>query len=102
MKTIPMNNMSEESKKKTYGEVKILQRLNHPNIIKFHEVFIIKNAPEKYTLHIIAEYADGGDLFEKIKEQKKKKNFFYRRSNFRLFNSNNFGIKSHAYKTYFT
>ena len=76
MKTIPMNNMSEESKKKTYGEVKILQRLNHPNIIKFHEVFIIKNAPEKYTLHIIAEYADGGDLFEKIKEQKKKKTYF--------------------------
>ena len=76
MKTIPMNNMSEESKKKTYGEVKILQRLNHPNIIKFHEVFIIKNAPEKFTLHIIAEYADGGDLFDKIKEHKKKKTFF--------------------------
>ena len=76
MKTIPMNNMSEESKKKTYGEVKILQRLNHPNIIKFHEVFIIKNAPDKFTLHIIAEYADGGDLFDKIKEHKKKKTFF--------------------------
>ena len=76
MKTISLTNMNEEKKKKTFEEVKILRKLNHPNIIKFHEVFVIKQSSKNFTLNIIAEYADGGDLFEKIKNLKKKKRFF--------------------------
>ena len=74
MKTISLTNMNEEKKKKTFEEVKILRKLNHPNIIKFHEVFVVKEPSQ--TLNIIAEYADGGDLSEKIKNQKKKKGYF--------------------------
>ena len=76
MKSIKMINMTEELKNKTFGEVRIIQKLNHPNIIKFHEVFVIKQSSKNFTLNIIAEYADGGDLFEKKKKLKKKKRFF--------------------------
>ena len=76
MKIISMDNMSEELKEKTYSEVKILQKLNHPNIIKFHEFFFSKNFRNQISLHIIAEYADGGDLHRKIQIYKQKKIFF--------------------------
>ena len=74
MKTISIENFDKNKKKKTLEEVKIIQKLNHPNIIKFHEVFFAKQPYE--TLNIIQEYADGGDLYEKIQEMKEKnKNF---------------------------
>ncbi len=74
MKTILIENFDKDKKKKTLEEVKIIQKLNHPNIIKFHEVFYAKQPYE--TLNIIQEYADGGDLYEKIQEMKEKnKNF---------------------------
>ena len=44
-----------------------MSRLRHPNIIKFKE--IITDKKNDYC-HIIMEYADGGDLNEKIKSQK--------------------------------
>ena len=64
----------KKKKKKKYEEVKILRKLNHPNIIKFHEVFVVKEPSQ--TLNIIAEDADGGDLSEKIKNQKNKNKYF--------------------------
>ena len=84
MKSIKMINMTEELKNKTFGEVRIIQKLNHPNIIKFHEVFVIKQSSKNFTLNIIAEYADGGDLFEKIKNLKKKKNDFLQKMKFQI------------------
>ena len=53
-----MKAMSPEEKKETYKEAKILQQLNHPNIVKFQEVYTTK----KGKLCIIMEYADGINL----------------------------------------
>lgn len=50
-------------------EAKILNRLNHPNIIKFNEVFIALKPT--CTLNIVTEYAEGGDLSQKIQLQNK-------------------------------
>ena len=75
MKIISMDNMSEELKEKTYSEVKILQKLNHPNIIKFHDFFFKKNFRNQISLHIIAEYADGVIYIEKYRFINKKKFF---------------------------
>jgi len=47
--------MSEEEKKETLKESKILEALNHPNIVKFKEVYKTK----KGRLCIVMEYADG-------------------------------------------
>ena len=42
-------------------ELAILQKVDHPNIIKFHESYI----DYKY-IHIVMELAEGGELFDKI------------------------------------
>ena len=46
---------SEEEKKETFREAKILEVLNHPNIIRFKEVYKTK----KGQLCIVMDYADG-------------------------------------------
>lgn len=58
--------MSEQEKKDTIKEAKILEVLQHPNIIRFKEVYKTK----KGQLCIVMDYADGGDLQKKIKEAK--------------------------------
>ena len=61
--------MSEKNAKKSFEEVNIIKKLDHPNIIKFHEAFL-SNSPQK-TINLIVEYADGGDLSQKINEMRK-------------------------------
>ena len=50
-----MNTMTEEERKQTLKEAKILEVLQHPNIVKFREVYKTK----KGKLCIVMEYADG-------------------------------------------
>ena len=42
-------------------ELEILRRVDHPNIIKFHETYI-----DHRYVHIVMELASGGELFDKI------------------------------------
>ena len=56
--------MDDEEKRETFNEAKILKKLDHPNIIKFREVFLQRQP--KPALNIVTEYADGGDLGQKI------------------------------------
>jgi calcium-dependent protein kinase len=46
-------------------EVNILTKLDHPNIVKYYETYI----DEKY-IYLVMEYIGGGELFEKIAQQK--------------------------------
>jgi NIMA (never in mitosis gene a)-related kinase len=55
MKTIDITKMSEQEKKETVQEAKILEALSHPNIVKFIEVFKTK----KGKLCIVMDFADG-------------------------------------------
>lgn len=57
--------MTQDEKKATKKEYKILSALQHPNIIKLKEVYKTK----KGKLCIVMEYADGGDLAQRIKAQ---------------------------------
>lgn len=52
-----IENMSEEERNETLLEAKIQQRLDHPNIIRFREVFMAKKP--YFTLNIVMDYADG-------------------------------------------
>jgi NIMA (never in mitosis gene a)-related kinase len=58
MKQIDITKMSEQEKRETVQEAKILEALNHPNIVKFIEVYKTK----KGKLCIVMDYCDGGDL----------------------------------------
>lgn len=70
IKTINIDSMSDQEKKETLLEAKILEKLDHSNIIGFKEVFLAKKPT--FTLNIVTDYADGGDLNSKIKGQKGK------------------------------
>jgi len=64
--------MSADEQKATFREAKILELLQHPCIVTFREVYKTKAG----QLCIVMDYADGGDLAQKITELKKQ-NFNY-------------------------
>lgn len=70
IKIINIENMTEKEKKDTLTESRILKQLEHQNIIKLKEVFMAKKP--QFTLNIVTEYADGGDLAKRINEQNGK------------------------------
>lgn len=74
IKTMYLDFMSKESRHEAYKEAKILEQLDHCNIVRFIEVFR-SNKPTP-TLNIVMEYADGGDLNRTIKEMAEKKKIF--------------------------
>jgi NIMA (never in mitosis gene a)-related kinase 1/4/5 len=67
IKQIDIGAMSEEERKETLKEAKILEVLNHPNITRFREVYKTK----KGKLCIVMDYCDDGDLQIKVKKQYK-------------------------------
>ena len=71
IKQIPLDGLDEQEKKETYNEVLILKKVNHSNIIKFIDVF--KKSKPINTLNIVTEYADDGDMNQKIEKLRQKK-----------------------------
>jgi NIMA (never in mitosis gene a)-related kinase len=61
-----LSRMTEQERKETRQEARILEILKHPSIINFREVFTTVTN----KLCIVMDYADGGDLQKKIKEAK--------------------------------
>ena len=59
--------MNEKEQKEVRKEAKVLEVLNHPNIIKFRDVY----TTHKGKLCIVMNYADGGDLEKLIKRQQR-------------------------------
>lgn len=65
MKMIDIGRMCERERQETLQEAKIIEHLEHPNIVKFIETFKTK----KGKLCIVMDFADGGDISQKIKAQ---------------------------------
>ncbi|CAD8076539.1 unnamed protein product [Paramecium primaurelia] len=64
MKKIKKSQTSKEEQEKLMNEIQILQKFDHYNIIKIFDFF----QDDKF-LYIFAELCDGGDLFEKIRQE---------------------------------
>ena len=58
-----MTKLSQKEKENALNEVRILASIDCPNIIAYKEAFLTENPS---TLCIVMEYADGGDLYDKI------------------------------------
>eukprot|EP00742_Colponemidia_sp_Colp-10_P003345 GILJ01003560.1.p1 GENE.GILJ01003560.1~~GILJ01003560.1.p1 ORF type:complete len:831 (+),score=160.17 GILJ01003560.1:100-2592(+) len=71
IKTINVEELSEKDKNEARNEVRVLQMLNHPNIIAYQESFVHKGA-----LQIVMDYADGGDLYQRIQSKTERKEQF--------------------------
>lgn len=70
IKIIQFSKMTEKNKKRTLCEVRILNSIHHPNILKFEEAFTY---PKKQELWIVTEFLEEGDLSNYIEKQKKLK-----------------------------
>ena len=71
LKKIAVDVVDEKSREKCLKEVKLLQSLDHPNIIHYSESFL-----DDKDLIIIVEWAAAGDLKRQLrKAQEKQENF---------------------------
>lgn len=68
IKEIDLNEMEESDQKAALMEAKVMEKLSHPNIVRFYDVYKTR----KKKLCIVMEYADAGDLNQVIKDKKKK------------------------------
>ena len=66
LKEIPIENLSNEERSSALNEAEILKKLNHPNIIRYHDSFLIEN-----NISIVMEYGEGGTLYNFILNQEK-------------------------------
>ena len=71
IKEINLLKLDENERDMTMHEGIILSKLKHPNIINCNEFYLENN-----KIDIIMEYAEGGDLSNKIKEQINKNQYF--------------------------
>jgi len=66
MKVIDMSRMDSKQRKDAANEVKVLSSLKHPYIVSYRESFT-----EHRNLAIVMDYADGGDLHDRIVRTRK-------------------------------
>jgi NIMA (never in mitosis gene a)-related kinase 1/4/5 len=64
LKQVKIDSLCEKEKKNALNEIRILASLKHPNIIAYKEAFFEEN---NKSLCLVMEFADGGDLRQKIK-----------------------------------
>ena len=82
LKKVKIHSLSNKEKQNALNEVRILASVNSPYVISYKESFIDEC---DQTLCIVMEYADKGDLFQKITYFKKEHNFFKEEEAWRIF-----------------
>lgn len=73
LKKIKMGNLSDKEKENSLNEAKLLASINSPYIVAYKESFMEESTS---TLCIIMEYADDGDLFQKIVKNQEDGSYF--------------------------
>ena len=91
LKKVKLKNLKEKEKNNSLNEIRILASIKSPFVISYKEAFI---TDEDKTLNLVMEYADGGDLYQKIKLFKKKKLFFEEKDVWKIFIQITRGLKS--------
>ena len=73
LKKVKLQNLSDKEKENALNEVRILASVKSPFVISYKEAFI---EDSDSSLCLIMEFADKGDLYQKITEFKKMGTFF--------------------------
>ena len=69
LKKVRIDFLSEKERCNAINEVRILASVTDPSVIQYKEVFVDKNYN---SLCIVMEYADNGDLYQKIVKQQEE------------------------------
>ena len=73
LKKVKLLNLSDKEKENALNEVRILASVNSNFVVGYKEAFFDE---KDNTLCIVMEFADGGDLYQKIVQLKKSAKFF--------------------------
>ena len=82
LKKVKIKKLSKKEQTNALNEVRILASVNSPYVIGYRESFIDE---VEQTLCIIMEYADDGDLYQKIKLYINNKTYFMEHDIWRIF-----------------
>ncbi|CAG9334170.1 unnamed protein product [Blepharisma stoltei] len=69
LKKVQLQKLKAKEKTNALNEVRILASVNHTNVISYKDAFFDEDSG---CLCIVMEYADGGDLYQLISENRKK------------------------------
>ena len=96
LKKVKIKQLSKKEKQNALNEIRILASIQSPNIISYKESFVDETDS---TLCIVMEYADEGDLFQKITLYQKIKTSFNEEDIWRIFVQITKGLNDlHEYK----
>lgn len=99
LKELKMDGVPKAELRAMQQELKLLQRLKHPNIVGFHESFEANLIDGEKRLCIVMDLADGGDLGALIKRMKKSGRRMDERTVMRYFVQIALGLQHmHAHK----
>jgi NIMA (never in mitosis gene a)-related kinase len=68
LKQVKIAKLNAKEKANSLNEVRILASIAHPNVVAYKEAFFDESSS---SLCIVMDYADQGDLYNKIVEHKK-------------------------------
>ena len=82
LKKVKLLNLSDKEKENALNEVRILASVKSNFVVSYKEAFFDE---KDRTLCIVMEFADNGDLYQKITEHKKRSLFFEESTIWRIF-----------------
>ena len=91
LKKVNLSALKEKEKINSLNEVRILASIHSPYVISYKEAFFDKNSS---CLCIVMEYADNGDLYQKIISMKRKACLFEEKEIWQIFIQLIKGLKS--------
>ena len=91
LKKVKLKNLKEKEKANALSEIRILASIKSPFIISYKEAFF---TIEDKSLNLIMEFADNGDLYQKIKNYKIKNLFFDEKDVWKIFIQITRGLKT--------
>ena len=91
LKKVQILNLSEKQKLSSLNEIRVLASIKSKYVVNYKEAFLDE---KDSSLCLVMEYADRGDLENRIKEQKKKGKYFNEKDIWRVFIQLVKGLKS--------
>jgi len=91
LKKVQILNLSEKQKLSSLNEIRVLASIKSKYVVNYKEAFLDE---KDSTLCLVMEYADRGDLANRIKQQKKRGKYFNEKDIWRVFIQLLKGLKS--------